>query len=226
MCYGTLGQKIRTMCKLLDVKGIGPKRGEELAAYCKTSHFEACPKIFGAEARPEITLGMLFRLCFVEGIDTEWEQVCAPYGSVDMLRGDYKGRHKGKISEAYELARQGEEYFTILQPTFFEYEPLIIGRVMLTGPIPGLSHHDVFIHGMRQVSQGLISFDISKNARKTGVDYLITCDKASRSRKANVAHEEGIPIVTPDEFTAMMEEKLKKAIAEKGVTKRGGAARA
>lgn len=219
VCSGTLGRKIAEMCDILKWEGIGDNTGRKLVLSNKlTNHFDAIPFIYKHEQRPNISLGTLFRLAFIEGIDKRWEDICNPYGSVTEVLEKYKGEYAHVIQENKELLLYGEKFFDIKQPDKQTYKPVIIGNVMISGTIKGFNDRNSFIAGLNMAGDGLISLRVV-GKRKTDVMALIQEADSPNQGKAECALENGIPIMTPEEFKNMVfsriAEKLRKGEVER-----------
>lgn len=211
-CPYTLAQKIADMCNILKVNGIKEGRGMQMINdYKLKSHFEAIPIIF--KERPTISLYQLLRISFIRGVDTQWDNICDCSSSIDELLKSYNGKYKYLLTENYDELKYGETFFHILKPERKTCNTLIRGNVMISGNIRGFENRDDFIDAINYVSKGLVDIRV-KGKRKTEVMCLIQEKDEPNRGKAQCALENGIPIMTPDEFkdyiTCMLKQKLKE----------------
>ena len=198
-CPHVMAQKITAMCDILKVKGIGYKTGLSLIkTHNLTSHFEAIPYIL--EEKPRISICNLLRCNFIQGVDTKWSTVDAVCATVDDIFSVYSGEFKDLLLEHKTEILESAKYFSIIEKYKPKFEPVVTGTVMLSGNIKGIPNRNTFIAGINYGSQGLIDIRVSEHKRKTGVMALIQEADSPRQGKAQCAEENGIPIMTPDEF--------------------------
>lgn len=211
-CPATLAKKAESMFKILNVKGLGFKTAlNAIKANGYKSHFDCLALC--AEGERKVSLGTYLRLCFIEGVDSEWESVAAPYDTLEALYENYSGKQRYLLDEYKSVVEYGINLFSIIPRETSAFEAVFSGNVMITGDIKGFTDRKSFIYAINKALNGLASLNYVEK-RKTDVVCLIKEDGSPVTAKVKVAIESGIPIMTPSEFTewviAEVERRLKK----------------
>lgn len=206
-CPHRMAQKITVMCDILKVKGVGYKTGLNLIRTHKlNSHFEAIPYI--CAEKPRASICDLLRCVFIQGVDTKWSEVDSKCATVEDIFTSYDGELKPLLLENKDEILEGAKYFSIIEKYKPTFEPVIVGTVMLSGNIKGLPNRNTFIAGVNYGYKGLVDIRIAEHKRKTGIMALIQEADSPRQGKAQCAEENGIPIMTPDEFKTFIANQL------------------
>ena len=208
-CPWTIAEKIAAMCSLLGVKGIGNKISlGYVNEYKLKSHLDAVPYLF--REKPEVTLPMLMRLLFIEGIDTMWQSVCDRYSSVEEFLDNYEGGYYDVIRDKEEEIRYASMIFKVKDHKRSNCEALLTGTVMISGNIRRFDEREDFIKGINYISRGLVNISVAQSKRKTGVICLIQEKDTPYRGKAEFALENQIPIMSPDEFEQYVLKRLRE----------------
>lgn len=220
-CKYMVAQRVVGMCKLLNVKGIGPETALSIVnSHSIRNHYLALPYIF-TKGKPEVDLYTFLRMSFTPGMDESWASVSGKYTNLDELYSKYNGKYKDVLLENEQKLREGVKYVQLKEPIKMKYEPLIRGTVMISGTLKNFpDNRNKFIAALNYASQGLIELGVSEHKKKNGIMALIQEADTPRRGKAECAIDAGIPIMTPDEFQAMIMQRLSVLSKERGLTLR------
>lgn len=215
-CPYMMAEKVVMMCDILKVKGIGSStalkiiRGNHLS-----SHFGEIPYIL--EEKPSVSLYDFMRMTFIRGIDTGWSAIAREYENLDDLLKMYNGKFAPELKACEDEIRNGASFFKIKGKVKTELAPIVTGTVMISGNIKGYSSRNDFIYTMNSISRGAIRIAVSESKRKTGVMALIQESDTPNRGKAECALSNGIPIMTPEQFTNHVQELVMKELKRRGV---------
>lgn len=198
-CPYMLAERIVGMCELLGIKGIGSKTAYNLIkSHDLTSQFQALPYVLSS--KPSVSLYTYMRMCFIEGIDTAWENVTKGYTEVHELFTKYNGQYKNILEDNKDIILSGVDYVTFSQGWRPEYKAKFTATVMISGNIRGFDKRNDFISAINVTSKGIVRLSVAEHKRATGIYALIQEADTPNRGKAECAIENGIPIVTPEEF--------------------------
>ena len=211
-CPEMLARRLTNCAVLTELSGvkIGTCRKVMMSLKEPKSHFEGFSSIFNE--KPKVNLATLFRMCCIEGIDMEWNDVCSKFTSVDEFFDKAPAKYINIAKPYMEELKLGESQVELVSPRKFKYDPVITGNVMMSGPINGFSsNRAAYCTALKVATDGLIDIrEVGK--RQTGVMALIKeADSPIRS-KYNVAKENGIPIFTSEEFSKHIINKLMEVL--------------
>lgn len=205
-CPGTIAQRIADMCEFLGVKGIKEGRGLQMVRdYDLKNHYQALPRI--VTEKPKMYLSGFMRISFIRGIDTAWDGLCGTSNTLDELYANVNSEVQSVLDRYMDVLREGIQYVEILPREVYEFKPVISGNVMITGAIPGFTNRDNYVYAFNRIGRGLVNFRVV-GKRKTDVLCLIKQADAPNTGKTECALENGIPIMTPEEFKEWVERKL------------------
>lgn len=207
-CVGNISAKIAKMCDTLGVAGIKEGKAKRMVIECGLkSHWEAIPVIY--DNKPELTLLMFLKCCFIYGIDSELSSIAADFKSVDDMMKGYNGKYYQLLHEYDDTICEGLKYVDIKAvETGFIYNPVIIGEVNITGIVPGYKDREDFINNLNYIFRGLVRLKYTNSKRKTGLLACISHDTHASSGKISSAIEGGLSIMTPDEFRAYIMQRV------------------
>jgi hypothetical protein len=206
-CYYHMQHKGDEMFKHLNVKGIGPATClAGLRRFKLKNHFELLPRILG-EVKPRVHLWEIADMAGIYGYGKVfWEKALAGKKTFEEYFDSGNFIPKDIVANK-KLLIDAEEYFSI--------KPALSNRyisVMMTGSITGFNNRDQFIEKCNEIGgQYLRVRDTGKNG---SVDYLITEDVYSNTGKAKLARQNGISIVTPKEFIALLTALITELLEE------------
>lgn len=210
-CPYRMAQRVVGMCEILEIKGIGEKTALKIVKdRGLKSHLEALPYIY--HEKLTVDLYTYLRILFVKGISTGWGTVTGSYKTLKDVLYKYKGKFAPELRERQDEILHGAELINIEEEEPQKFEPVITGTVMISGNIKGLSNRNSFIAALNKYSNGLISIGVSESKRKTGIMALIQEADTPNRGKAECAIENGIPIMTPDEFKVMIFSRLREKL--------------
>ncbi len=210
-CPYRMAQKIVGMCEILGIKGIGEKTAYKMIKERGLkSHLEALP--FISREKLKVDLYTYLRLLFVKGVSTGWGPIANRHKTLDDLMVNYNGKFSTELQERREEIMNGARLVDIKTEEPQKFEPLITGTVMISGNIKGLNNRNSFISAMNKYSNGLIHLSVAESKRKTGIMALIQEADTPNRGKAECAIENGIPIMTPDEFKAVVFSRLREKL--------------
>lgn len=197
-CPGHMQHRAKVLADYFNIKGFGPKTAyKEIVKNNMKTHFEFLPKWF-PDSKPVVRLSDIATLACIEGYGettakqelnrfksfTEYFNTCY-YPNPALLE------HKDELIEA-------EQYF-IIKPPLSNKTMLVMG----TGSFHGYNNRDEFFRYVNDQFGQYVNV-IQTGKRKTGVSYLIKEVDAVDHSKSRIAHEYGIPIVTPQEFISYL----------------------
>lgn len=197
-CPGHMSYKLVELAKYFHVDGIGPATALRIVKeHQLKNHFEIIPHWF-PNAKPKASLANIACLACIEG-----------YGEIAA---------NNELSQYYTF----EQYFSYsyINPLLLPYKQLLIDAqqyfalkrplsasklyVMATGSFHGFQSRDDFFRGVNEAF-GSVVHVIQTGKRKTGISYLIKEPDAADHTKSAIAMEQGIPIVSPAEFVAILQ---------------------
>lgn len=204
-CRYTAAAKVAAMCDILEIKGI--KEAKALSILGNRKYYQVLDLI--TNEKPKVSLGTFMRLQFINGVDNRWFNECNDYLTLDDFITNYRGQYSYLITpELVEQMRDMQNYVTVIEKKKQKYATAISGTVMITGNLRGFKDRNQFIAGLNAVFQGAVALGVAESKRKTGIMALIKEEDAPFRGKAQCAKENGIPIMTPTEFTEYIIKKL------------------
>lgn len=212
-CSGIVASKIADMCSVLDISGIKFKKALEMVRGTELikSHFDAVPYLVKGE-KMKITLATLFRISFIEGIDTKFEDICYRYSSVKEFFERYNGNYEQLLLHYKDILLEGEKKFDILPAQSEDwkiYEPVLTGSVVMTGTFPTLKKRESAITIINKRYQGLVNLRVSNTANLN----ILACIKepvAPVRGKAKFCYDNNIPVLSLKEFIIFIDNKVKE----------------
>lgn len=211
LCPYHMAQKVVLMCDVIGAQGVGPKTAYNvISAHKLTNHLQTVPYLF--REKPKVTLYAYLRACCIEGIDRKWQEVADKFDTVKDMYNGYKGALLGILEENRQLIEGGVQYFDFDARWKPKYEPIVEGTVMISGNLKGFGSRNDFIVAINRASDGLITFNVAENKRKTGIYALIQEEDTPNRGKAECALENNIPILTPKEFETKVITELQEKI--------------
>lgn len=206
-CPFMLAQRIVTACDLFKIDGVGPERACTLINERNLSSvYEALPVLLGRT--PEVPLGTFLRLAFIPGYASKWDTVADGYTSLEECLQKYDGPLGGVLREHADEFREGLKYVKVLVPENQAFKCIYRCTVMISGAIRGFKERNNFIYAINKACKGLVQISVAEGRRKTGVVALIQEADSPNRGKAECALENGIPIMTPNEFTSFIKVRL------------------
>lgn len=210
-CPYMLAQRIVTACDIFKVDGIGPERAFDLVrTHNLRSVYEALPHIIPREI--EVPLALYLRLAFIPGFATKWGLVTESCSTLDDCYTQYNGPLRDVLDEYKEELYAGLEFVKIKPKEQKEFKCIYRCTVMLSGTVRGYHDRNQFIAALNLASKGLVEISVSESKRKTGITALIQEADSPNRGKAECALENGIPIMTPQEFREFIAKKIQDGL--------------
>lgn len=197
-CPGHMQHKMDFVANFFHVKNFGPKSAlNYIKAHGCTNHLEIL-KDWYKDEKPLVSLADVAVLACIDGYgDTQANKELSSFPSFAAYFADLP-RANPLLRENMELLFECETYFNI-KPPLASKQMLVMG----TGSFHNYSSREEFFQEINDAFGQYIHV-IQTGKRKTGVSYLIKETDAVDHSKSQIAHECGIPIVTPAEFLAIM----------------------
>lgn len=207
-CPYMMAEKVASMCDLLGIKGFGSKTAlARIKSNNLTTHFQCLP--FITQNKPNVSMFTYMRMCLIEGIDTGWKKAIGDFKNMESFLSEYKGDLREIINDNIDLIRDGLNYVTVQEGWRPKYKAVVSGNVMLSGSFKNFQDKNDLIKAINLITEGAARFDIV-GKRKTNVYALITEPDEKKHAKYFTAKEEGIPIMSPDEFQIHIAEIISK----------------
>lgn len=211
-CPGIIAARADFVIKILNIKGIGFAKCLEAVRSSGIRDQIELLKIFGIH--PTVTLFTYLRMHCFNGVDGEWEKICKKLDiySLDELFDAYDGKYKELLVENKELLYRDVEFVSLVERPVDRKvsRPAQYLTVMITGTPIGYETKEHFIDTINTCMQGIIVVIHQKTKRQSGVDYLIREPGSTTRGKVEAAMRGGIPIVTSQEFMAILVNMLRK----------------
>lgn len=207
-CIGNISAKIAKMCDTLGIAGIREGKAKKMVKENGLhSHWEAIPILY--DNKPELTLLLFLRCCFIYGIDSELSAIADGFENAEDMLKNYNGKYYTLLHEYEDTIHEGLKYVEIKKvDDGFIYNPVIIGEVNITGIVAGYKDREDFISNINYIFRGLVRLKYTNSKRKTGLLACIASDKGASSGKLSSAVEGGLSIMTPDEFRAFIMQRV------------------
>lgn len=197
-CPGHMSFKADYLAKFFHIKGFGDKTALNVIKVKKfESHFDFIPYWF-EDKKPWVSLAEMADLACIEGYGlTQAQNELNSYRSFT----DYFNTctmQNPLLAANREMLLRAEKYF--------DFKPPMSDNklyVMATGSFHGFENRGDFFNRLNLLYGSAINI-IQTGKRKTGVAYLIKEVDAVDHSKSQIAKECGIPIVTPNEFCAIL----------------------
>lgn len=197
-CPGHMQHRLVTIAEFFGIKGVGPKTALSMIRTHKfESHFDVIPYWF-KDKKPLVTLPDIAVLACIEGYG-------APSAKIDL-------GHYGSFEEYFATAMPANPLLLankdmlLKAETYFAVKPPLAKRqmwVMGTGSFHGYNSRDEFFKLINEAYGQYVNV-IEKGKRKSNISYLIKEYDAVDHSKSAIARECNIPVVTPDEFVAII----------------------
>lgn len=212
-CPGMLAARFVSMCKVLDIKGVGYQTGLKLInQYGLKSHVDCIGYVLDRVLT--IPLGKFLRVMQFEGVDGEWEALCerGEFYDLDTLYANYTGDLRYVLDNNKDEIYRCSKFFNFKQPTVKRAVARSIKEfnIMITGTPKNFPDKDSFVATLNHLLQGIIKIYHIPHKRKTNVDYLIREPGSTTKGKYETALEAGIPIVTSEEFISILTDIIEK----------------
>lgn len=197
-CPGHMSYKADRLAKYFHIDNFGPKTALTTIRTLKfTSHFQFLTRWF-KDSKPILTLPEIAELACLEGYGrTQAQRDLSQYPSFTVYFATCQEVNP-ILRENKEFLIESEKYFQIKKPLSAKQM-----RVMGTGSFHGFSSRDDFFRAVNGVFGSYIHV-IETGKRKTGISYLLKEPDAVDHSKSAIANECGIPIITPDQFLALL----------------------
>lgn len=199
-CPGHLQHKMDFVASFFHVKNFGPKSAlNYITAHKCTNHLEILKEWYKDE-KPLVSLADVAVLACIDGYgDVQANKELSSYASFSAYFANLPAANP-LLRQNMELLLECETYFNI-KPPLAAQQMLVMG----TGSFNNFASREEFFE-MINDSFGQYIHVIQTGKRKTGVSYLIKETNAIDHSKSQIARECGIPIVTPAEFFAIMQQ--------------------
>lgn len=197
-CPGHMMHRADNLAKFFHITGFGPETAlSHIRRKGYKSHFDFIPYWFDGK-HPYISLPEVAVLACIEGYGGP--TACAElshYGSFTEYFSTCTTLNPLLVAHKDELL-YSEQFFTIKPPLAFK-RMLVMG----TGSFKGYTNRDEFFRLIND-AYGMYINVIQTGKRKTNISYLIKEYDAVDHSKSKIAHDYGIPIVTPTEFLSII----------------------
>lgn len=207
-CPGMIAARADNMRQLLNIKDIG-------FAAClkdvKNNNITRPIELLRIwNIKPTVDVGLFLRLQCWEGVDSGLETEMQKYNiqSLDDLFERYDGKYIDMIRN-----HRDELYALSSLVTFKEATNVrknaITHTIMITGTPNNFPTKEAFVEGLNAACDGRVITIHQKTARQGGVDYLICEPGTKTTRKVATAIKAGIPIVTSEQYMAILVTEIK-----------------
>ena len=207
-CPGHMMHRCKVLVDFFGVKGIGPETCLNLITGNNwTSHFDIIPFIL-KDKKPRLSLSEIATLACIEGYGaTQAQKELDCFASFE----DYfnsKGTKNELLLNNKDMLIDCQKYFEI-KPPRSSTKLLVMG----TGSFNGYSSREQYFNMLNDIFGQYVNI-IQSGKRKTGICFLIKEPNAVDHSKSQIARENNIPIVTPDEFIALLLDRYPYAFEE------------
>ncbi len=204
-CVAMIGARIVFIADILKIEQLGKATA---LSYAKQYKYKYPIEVLGTLGiKPTVGIGTYLRLNCIQGIDQQWETMAEKkncYTLDDMLKA-YPDC--AELHDNIDMLQANLKYVVLKQPEF-KHGPLAVLTVMITGTPIGYATKEAFIDEANSACGGFIKIIHQKTVRKSGVDYLIREPGSTTRTKVEAAKSAGIPIVTSNEFKAILKYML------------------
>ena len=217
-CPSVVAKRGEFILKLIGVKGIGFAKCLE---YSQSADFSNHLRYLGIlSEKPTIPLDVFLRMHCFQGIDSQWEVVvknCDAY-SLDDLFNSYFGDYRPILEKNKELLYDNLKYVNLTQRPVQKVGLMnrTIWTIMITGTPNGFNSKEEFINYLNGILNGYITIIHQKTKKQSGVDFLIREPGSKTKGKVDAAIKGGIPIVTSEQFYAILLEEVSRIKTELG----------
>lgn len=206
-CPAMLAKRAVGMFTILGLKGVGYETALKVIRNNKLkSHVDVIGFIL--DDILTIPLHKFLRLMEFERVDTAWEHICmeGDYYTLDDLFSRYNGEYKYVLNDNQSELYRCATFFNFSKPKVKKVanEPIQTLRIMITGTPVGYATKESYVETLNMKLQGIIKIIHVPHARKTNVDALIRESGSTTKGKYTAALEAGIPILTSEEFNAVL----------------------
>ena len=204
-CPGHMQHKIKFLADYFDIKGIGPAKALDLIRMLKLkNHLDILPVWF--DVKPVVSLADVAVLACIDGYgNTKAQQELNQYSCFE----DYFENSlevDSTLSKNRDYLIKCQHYFTIKKPL-----SQLKLYVMATGSFHGYSNRNDLFTELNDTYGGVLQI-IQTGKRKTGISYLVKERDAIDHSKSQIAYENNIPIITPDELKLIVEKTVQYII--------------
>lgn len=199
-CPGHMMHKIKVLADYFNIKGFGPETALDYIRLRKfKNHFEILPVWF-KDTKPYVSLGDVAVLACIEGYGSvQAEKELNSYHDFEEYFSTPGVKNQVLLANR-ELLLEAEKYFDIKEP-LSKYKMYVMG----TGSFHGYNNREEYFKLIKDAFGPWVDV-IQVGKRKTGVSYLLKEKDAVDHSKSQIARECNIPIVTPSEFFAILQE--------------------
>lgn len=196
-CPYHMAEKVNELAKYFGVVGIGTKTAlADIQLYKFNSHLEAL-KFWFAEP-PEVYLYEAAELSYIYGVESKWKDWLGPYSSLDEYLATAQFIPV-VVMQNIEYLRECISYFRIKQDALSSN----VIKVMITGSMHGYSSRIDFLNSINEVYKGVLRVEDNKKTIRDTVCLIKEVDAVDHS-KTQIAIDNNIPIVTSQEFLAIL----------------------
>lgn len=198
ICPGHMMHRMKFVADFFHVKNFGPESALSYIRMNKcTNHLEILKEWY-TEEKPLVSLSDVAVLACIEGYGaTQANQELNVYSSFE--------EYFSVPMRVNQVLRDKKDYL-IECSKYFNIKPALASRKMLvmgTGSFHNFTNRDEFFKLVNDAYGQYVQV-IQTGKRKGGVSYLIKEADAVDHSKSQIARENGIPIVTPKEFIAII----------------------
>lgn len=200
-CRNHMAYKIVELAKYFGIKGMGPASAKDLImSHNIKYHLDAIPYL--VRGKPPVTLWEVAHLAMIEGHDKDMRPFCQGYSSFEDVYASKQDLPFWFLMMKSTLLK-AQEYFVIKPPMSKQ-----VLNVMMTGELHGYPSRSMFIDKLNNKYGALVQF-VDVGVRKTNVWCLIREEDAAFHNKTKIAMERGIPIFTPKQLEAALDQYVK-----------------
>lgn len=195
-CPGHMGHKIVKLAEMFNVSGIGAETAIGMVLeHDLKYHIQVLPIWF--REKPLVHLWQVGKAAQIYGYDKQWQEMLDGYSSFE----DYYNRAMYPdpvVSINYDYLTWCQTFFNILPPLSAN-----VINVMISGSVEGYRRKEDYIEFLNKHAGQFIQVRMV-GKKKTGVDYLIKEPWSVDHDKTKTALDAGIPIVSSQEFMAIL----------------------
>lgn len=201
VCPGHMAHRMKFVADFFKVKNFGPETARSyIVSHNCQNHLEILKEWYKDE-KPLVTLADVAVLACIEGYgETQAVQDLGAYGSFS--------EYFANLANANPILRS-KIAFLMECETYFNLKPPLsktVIKVMGTGSFRNFESREEYFSLLNDVFGQYIQI-IQTGKRKTGVAYLIKEPDAVDHSKSQIAYENNIPIITPQEFIMLLSKR-------------------
>lgn len=203
-CYKHMAARGDKMLKYLKIKNIAAARCEEIIkGKGLLSHFDILKYVL-KDTKPAVHLWEVAKMASIDNYSDNCDTIFAGYQSFTDYFNKERNIPNEIMASKFDLMT-GEKYFTIKKPL-----SKICIYVALHGSFKNYADRDDFVHYMNN-NYGQYIKTVKKGDRVSN-NYLIVEDQSGSNKKLRTARERRIPMVTPEEYEAIVLSKIEEKL--------------